>query len=136
MKNAFQSGLIIGILSGLWLFIMRWAGYVTFNDQVSPVEYISITIPIIGVFLGLKAYRDKDLGGKMSFLEGLVQSFKILLVGGVIAVFAGVVYINYIEAEHNFRDFSGRLFGALLIGVLSSLAASLLLMNKSGRSVD
>ncbi|MDT3403046.1 DUF4199 domain-containing protein [Mucilaginibacter terrae] len=136
MKNAFQSGLIIGILSGLWLFIMRRAGYTTFNDQVSPIEYISISIPIIGVFLGLKAYRDQDLGGKMSFLEGLVQSFKILLVGGIISVFAGVVYVNYVEAANNFRDFSGRLFGALLIGVLSSLAATLLLMNKSNHSVD
>ncbi|MVN92538.1 DUF4199 domain-containing protein [Mucilaginibacter aquatilis] len=136
MKNALASGLIIGILSGLWLFIMRWAGYTTFNDQVSPIEYISISIPIIGVFLGLKAYRDQDLGGRLSFLEGLVQSLKILLIGGVIAGFIGVIYVNYVEAEHNFRDFSGRLFGALLIGVLSALAASLLLMNKSGRSVD
>lgn len=136
MKNALQSGLIIGILSGLWLFIMRWVGYTTFDDKVAPIEYISISIPIIGVFLGLKAYRDQDLGGKMNFLEGLVQSFKILLVGGIVAVFAGVVYVNYVEAEHNFRDFSGRLFGALLIGVLSSLAAALLLMNKSNQALD
>jgi len=136
MKNALLSGLIIGILSGLWLFIMRWAGYTTFNDQVSPIEYISITIPIIGVFLGVKAYRDQDLGGKISFLEGLVQSFKILLIGGIIAGFVGVIYVNYVEAEHNFRDFSGRLFGALLIGVLSSLATALLLMNKTSHSLD
>lgn len=130
MKNAFQSGLIIGILSGLWLFIMRWAGYTTFNDQVSPIEYISILIPIFGLFFGVRSYRDKELKGKMGFLEALVQSFKILIVGGVIAVFVGIVYINYIAAESNFRDFSGRIFGALLIGLLSSLAVSLLLMTK------
>ncbi len=136
MKNAFLSGLIIGVLSGLWLFIMRWAGYTTFNDQVAPIEYISILIPVAGVFLGLKSYRDHDLGGKMGFLEGLVQSFKILIIGGLLAGFFGVVYINYVEEGSNFRDFSGRLFGALLIGVLSSLAATLLLMNKSNHSVD
>ncbi|WCT12266.1 DUF4199 domain-containing protein [Mucilaginibacter jinjuensis] len=130
MKNAFQSGLIIGILSGLWLFIMRWAGYTTFNDQVSPIEYISILIPIIGLYFGVRSYRDKELKGQMGFLEALVQSFKILIVGGVIAVFVGIVYINYVAAESNFRDFSGRIFGALLIGLLSSLAVSLLLMTK------
>ncbi|NCD69349.1 DUF4199 domain-containing protein [Mucilaginibacter agri] len=130
MKNAFQSGLIIGILSGLWLFIMRWAGYTTFNDQVSPIEYISILIPIFGLYFGVRSYRDKELKGNMGFLEALVQSFKILIVGGVIAVFVGIVYINYIAAESNFRDFSGRIFGALLIGLLSSLAVSLLLMTK------
>jgi len=130
MKNAFQSGLIIGILSGLWLFIMRWAGYTTFNDQVSPIEYVSILIPIIGLYFGVRSYRDKELKGNMGFLEALVQSFKILIVGGVIAIFVGIVYINYVAAESNFRDFSGRIFGALLIGLLSSLAVSLLLMTK------
>jgi len=136
MKNAVASGLIIGILSGLWLFIMRWAGYTMFNDQVSSIEYISIIIPVIGVFLGLKSYRDHILGGKMGFLEGLVQSFKILFIGGAVAILVGVIYINYVEANHNIRDFSGRLFGALLIGVLSSFASTLLLMNKSNHSVD
>jgi hypothetical protein len=136
MKNALSSGLIIGILSGLWLFIMRWAGYTTFNDQVAPIEYLSIAIPVIGLFLGLKSYRDHDLGGKLGFLEGLVQSLKILLIGGIVAGFISIIYINYVETEHNVRDFSGRLFGALLIGVLTSLACTLLLMNKSNHSVD
>ncbi len=130
MKNALQSGLIIGILSGLWLFIMRWAGYTTFNDQVSPIEYISIVIPIIGLYFGVRSYRDKELKGQMGFLEALVQGFKILIVGGIFTVFVGIVYINYIAAESNFRDFSGRIFGALLIGLLSCLAVSLLLMTK------
>lgn len=133
MKNAVASGLIIGILSGLWLFIMRWAGYTMFGDQVAPIEYISILIPIIGVFLGLKSYRDHVLGGRMGFLEGVVQSLKILFVGGVIAVFAGIIYVNYVEMQHNIRDFSGRLFGALLIGVISSLAATLLLMTNTSK---
>ena len=136
MKNALTWGLVIGILSGLWLFIMRWAGYTTFNDQVSPIEYISIIIPVLGLFLGLKSYRDHDLNGKMGFLEGLVQSLKILLIGGVIAGFVGFIYVNYVEVEHNTRDFSGRLFGALLIGVLSAFASTLFLMNKSNHSVD
>jgi hypothetical protein len=136
MKNAIASGLIIGILSGLWLFIMRWSGYTMFNDQVSPIEYISIVIPILGVLLGLKSYRDHDLNGRMSFLEGVIQSFKILLVGGVIAGFIGIIYINYVETQHNVRDFSGRLFGALLIGVLASVGSTLLLMTKSKNAVD
>jgi hypothetical protein len=136
MKNAVISGIIIGVLSGLWLFIMRWSGYTMFNDQVAPIEYISILIPVLGVFFGLRGYRNDELNGEMSFLQGLVQSFKLLLIGGVVSGFAGIVYINYVEAQHNFRDFSGRLFGALLIGVLSSLAATLLLMNKSNNSID
>jgi F0F1-type ATP synthase membrane subunit c/vacuolar-type H+-ATPase subunit K len=133
MKNAVASGLIIGILSGLWLFIMRWSGYTMLGDQVSPIEYISILIPILGVFLGLKSYRDHDLNGSMSFLQGLVQSLKILILGGVVAVCAGIIYINYVEATHNTRDFSGRLFGALLIGVISAFGATLVLMTNTSK---
>lgn len=135
MKNAVASGLVIGILSGLWLFIMRWAGYTTFGDNVAPIEYISILIPIIGLFLGIWSYREHVLGGQMGFLEALVQSLKILFIGGIIAVACGIIYVNYVEVQHNMQDFSGRLFGALLIGVLSALAVSLLLMTR-GSKVD
>ncbi len=131
MKNALWSGIIIGVLSGLWLFLMHWAGYDTHADKASPIEYISVLIPLIGLFLGLRSYRNDILGGHMSFIQGIVQCFKILMVGGALAIFAGIVYINYIEAGSNFLDFSGRLFGAFLLGILFSLIVSLILMTKT-----
>ena len=74
-----------------------------------------------------------DCKGSMGFLEALVQSFKILLFGGILAVFAGIVYINYIQAGNNLAAFSGRMFAALLIGLLSALAVSLILATKSNK---
>ena len=59
---------------------------------------------------------------------------KILIVAGVFVVFIGIVYLNYIEPKgSNWSDFSGRIFAALLIGVLSALAVTLLLMSKSSK---
>jgi hypothetical protein len=134
MKNAFVPGLIIGLLSGVWLFIMRKMGLTFTQDTVAPVEFISVLIPVIGLFWGVKSYRDGELKGQMNFLEGLIHGFKILIVGGIISVFLGIVYINYIEPKStNWSDFSGRIFAALLIGVLSTLAVTLLLMRKSNR---
>ncbi len=133
MKNAFITGIVIGVLSGLWLFIMHLAGYDLTGDQVSPFEYVSCIIPIVVLFVGVKIYRDRDLGGNMGFLEALIQCFKILILGGVIAGFLGVLYISYIEKANNLSDFSGRLFGALLIGILSALAVSLILHTKSNK---
>lgn len=132
MKNAFITGIVIGVLSGLWLLIMHIAGYDLTKDQVSPFEYVSIIIPVAGLYFGLRSYR-AELGGNMGFLEALIQCFKILILAGVIAIFAGILYISYIDAGNNVRDFSGRMFGALLIGVLSSLAISLLLTTKSNK---
>jgi len=133
MKNAITWGLVIGVLSGLWLFIMHWMGYDIKDDKASPYEYFSILIPVIGLLLGVKSYRDNELRGNMGFLEGLVQSFKILLFGGIVAAFAGIVYINYVAEANNYSAFSGRLFGALLIGLLSALGVSLVLTTKSNK---
>jgi len=133
MKNAFITGLVIGVLSGLWLFAMHLLGYDLNKDQVSPYEYISIIIPIAGLYFGLRSYRDHELGGKMGFLEALIQCFKILVLSGVIAIFAGILYVSYIDAGNNVRDFSGRMFGALLVGLLSALGVSLILTTKSNK---
>ncbi|GAA4099937.1 DUF4199 domain-containing protein [Mucilaginibacter panaciglaebae] len=134
MKNALIWGFVIGVLSAAWLFITHALGYDTYDDKTAPFEYLSILIPIIGLLLGIKSYRDIDLGGQMGFLEALVQSFKILLFGGILAVFVAIVYINYIQQnDGNFMAFSGRMFGALLVGLLSALGVSLVLANKSNK---
>lgn len=133
MKNAFITGLVIGVLSGLWLFAMHLLGYDLNKDQVSPFEYVSIIIPVAGLYLGLRSYRNHECGGKMGFLEALIQCFKILVLAGVIAIFAAILYISYISAGNNVRDFSGRMFAALLIGLLTSLGVSLVLTTKSNK---
>lgn len=133
MKNALTWGVVIGVLSAIWLFVTHALGYDTVTEKTAPFEYISILIPIIGLFLGISNYRAVDCKGNMGFLEALVQSFKILLFGGILAVFAGIVYINYIQAANNFAVFSGRMFAALLIGLLSALAVSLILATKSNK---
>jgi len=133
MKNALFPGLVIGVLSGVWLFIMLKMGLTFSNDKVNPVEFVSVLIPIVGLYMGVKRYRDNDLDGKMNFLEGLIEAFKILIVAGTFVVFIGIVYINWISTAEkaNWSDFSGRIFAALLIGVLSSFAVTLLLISKS-----
>jgi hypothetical protein len=133
MKNGIITGIIIGVLSGLWLFAMHLMGYDLSKDQVSPFEYLSVIIPVAGLYFGLKNYRDHDLGGNMGFLEGLIQCFKILVLAGIIAIFSGILYVSYVDASNNISDFSGRMFAALLIGLLSALAVSLILTTKSNK---
>jgi len=136
MKNAIVPGLIIGLLSGIWLFVMRIMGLSFSNDTVHPIEFVSVLIPIVGLYYGVKYYCYVELDGKMNFFEGLIHSFKIMIIAGIFVVFVGIVYINYFEDKGtNWSDFSGRIFAALLIGILSALAVSLLLTSK-GRNVE
>ncbi|MFC0518605.1 DUF4199 domain-containing protein [Mucilaginibacter angelicae] len=134
MKNAALFGGIIGVLSLLWVFAMPKFGVMPQKDVVSPAEYFSFIIPAIGLFFGIMSYRKNDCNGQMGFLEAIFQSFKILIVGGIIAVFGSILYISYISSSgDNIKDFSERIFGALIVGVLLAFAVSLLFTNKKNK---
>jgi hypothetical protein len=133
MKNAFVTGLVIGIFSGTWLFVMHSFGYSNSGNHVAPIEYLSVLIPLVGVYIGVKSYKENEKRNSLSFFEALFQSFKILLIGGLVACLAGIVYLNYVDQGNNFIDFSGRLFGGLLIGILICVVVSVSLMNRSGK---
>lgn len=131
MKNAVIWGAVIGVLSGFWIFVMHWSGVTTGpSHELKPIEYTSGFIPLLGLYFGLRNYRDKYLGGSMSFLESVIEGFRILLVGGGITIACAILYFNYVSAGDSLFDFSGQIFGALLLGILFDLGVSLLLMNR------
>ena len=130
MKTTVTSGAIIGLLSAVWIFAMHLLGISTMpSHDFTPIEITAALIPLFGLYFGVRAYRNKVLGGKMNFFEALVESFKILLIGGIIAIASAILYISYVSAG-SIADFSAQMFGALLLGLLFSLAVSLLLMSR------
>jgi hypothetical protein len=133
MKNAIISGLIIGILSGLWMFIMHATGHRPEEGTLTPMEFVSIFIPLIVLYFGVKSYRNNECKGHMGFLEALMQCFKILIIGGIITTAAAIIYIDEFTTERNIGDFSGRIFGALLVGVLFSLGVAVLLTTQPNK---
>jgi hypothetical protein len=133
MKNAIISGLFIGTLSGAWMFIMRALGYSPQSSSLAPIEYVSVIFPLIVLYLGVRSYRSSECQGNMGFLEALMQCFKILIVGGVITIAAAIIFIDEFGKESSLRDFSGRTFGALLVGILFSLGVSVLLTTKPNK---
>ncbi len=135
MKNAIKYGVIIGILSTIWIIIVHKIGY--YDDIATGsgsdymwIEFTSLIIPFAGLYLGIKSYRDNERDGKMEFFEGLMEGFKIMLIGGLVTAAFAAVYIQYTGLEQLKRDFMGRLFGAIILGLLFDLAISLMLMNK------
>jgi hypothetical protein len=132
MKNAIKYGLFIGILSGIWLLVMHFAGVYTQNPparNMSWMEYASVIIPFTGLYLGIKNFRDNINGGQMEFFEGLFEGFMILGVGALITSFIGIIYIQNVPSILQ-TDYMGRIGGAGIVGILFDLIVSLLLMNK------
>jgi hypothetical protein len=129
MKNAILSGLIIGVVSALWIIVMHLNGYTP--ETVAEVkngwlEYTSILVPFIGLYFGIKGYRDKN-GGSLTFFEGIFEGFKIMAVGGIIAGAFSSLYFAFINQELT-SDYMERVFGAVILGLLFTLVHSLLLM--------
>lgn len=135
MKNAIIWGVVIGVLSGIWMFVMHSSGITPTNDKVATLEYFSFLIPALGLLLGIYSYRKNECKGQMGFLEALIQSFKILIVGGILTVFANILYLSYAQVSMSdiLKDSSGRIFGALLVGVILAFGVSLLFHNKSNK---
>ncbi|MGV3684168.1 MAG: DUF4199 domain-containing protein [Daejeonella sp.] len=134
MRNAAKYGIITGILSGIWILVMHFSG-VYAKDSIEEaskmqwMEWASMLIPAIGLYTGIKNYRDHISGGKMEFFEGLFEGFKIIAIGGVIAAFFAIVYVQVNVSVMN-TDYMYRIAAAVLIGILFNLAISLILMNK------
>jgi hypothetical protein len=133
MKNAIIYGLLIGVFSGLWMFIMHGLGYSPQSTKLAPIEYVSVFIPLIVLYFGVRSYRINDGQGQLGFFDALMQSFKILIIGGIITTAAAILYIDEIESGTNLLEFSGRIFGALLVGILFALTVSVLQTNKRNK---
>jgi len=115
------------------MFIMHALGFSPQSSGLEPIEYVSVIIPLIVLFFGLRSYRANECKGHMGFLEALMQCFKILIVGGIITVAAAIIFIDEFAKESSLMDFSGRIFGALLVGILFSLGVSVLLTTKPNK---
>jgi hypothetical protein len=129
MKNAILSGVIIGIVSALWIVMMQTFGYNPQNLEDSKniwLEYTSILIPLLGLYFGIKGLKNQQ-SGKITFFEGIFEGFKILAVGGLLAAASSFIYVS-IFAKDLTVDYMERIFGAVVIGLLFTLVNSLVLM--------
>lgn len=131
MKQAWPYGVLIGILSGIWIFVIQktGAGHSTGLLGISWMEYLSVFIPFLGLYFGIAHYKNTLPDRRLSFFRAFVQGFMILLVGGVLAGLATALLLQY-ERQPYMEEYIGRFGGALLIGILLNLAVSLWFMNK------
>jgi|GEM_PF-260123 len=131
MKQAWPYGVLIGILSGIWVFLIQKAegGAPSGFLGISWMEYISAFIPFLGLYFGIAHYKKTLPGAQLSFFRAFVQGFMILLVGGVLAGLATAILLQFAKQPY-MDDYIGRIGGALLLGILLNFAVSLWFMNK------
>jgi len=83
--------LIYGIIGGIIVTVPMDLQVLAFSEQMPPgwamfVGYATMIVALTSVFLGIKQYRDKTLGGVIKFLPALGVGLGISIIAGVIYV--------------------------------------------------
>lgn len=136
MKQAWPYGVLIGILSGIWIFVIQKFGVYNLSTissngflGITWMEYLSVLIPFVGLYFGIRNYKKTLPNADISFFRAFVQGFMILLVGGALAGLATAILLQY-ERQPYTEEYIGRFGGALLVGILLNFAVSLWFMNR------
>lgn len=131
MKQAWPYGVLIGVLSGVWIFVIQKVGWHTSEGLlgISWMEYLSVFIPFLGLYFGIGNYKKTLPNRELSFFRAFVQGFMILLIGAVLAGLATAMLLQY-QRQQDMGEYMGRISGALLVGILLNLAVSLWFMNR------
>jgi hypothetical protein len=102
-KIVIVCGLIAGLITGGWS-----AGFIYFNRDSLDFQhgmlygYLSMLVAFMFVFVGIKTYRDNELGGQISF--GRAFKVGMLIVAIASTIYVGLWLIDYFFFVTNFAD--------------------------------
>lgn len=96
----FRIMLVYGAIAGVVIISIMIAGMVLGGGPGSQVQgYLTMVVVLSLIFVGIKRYRDKTLGGVIKFLPALG-------LGAGIAAVAGVFYVLSWEVSLHLTDFA------------------------------
>src|SRR5690606_28669102 len=101
MRTALPYGILIGVLSGIWIFIIQQQGALERDLAengffgISVLEYLSVLIALAGLYFGIGSFKRSREDRELQFFEALFHGFRILLIGGAITAFFISIYLHY-----------------------------------------
>lgn len=134
MNNAIKYGTLIGLLGGFWIILMHKVGLydtATSGPQgIHWMEFLSVLIPFGGLYFGIRRYRKTHFNDRMSLFQGMMQGFKIILIGGLLYTATLSIYLRFTRSSGLAIDYMQRLVAIGIVGILLVLVVSLLLMTR------
>lgn len=98
-KSIIIHGLIGGIISISGFFFMECANGNEHNTWSMVAGYTSMLLAFSLIFVAVKNYRDKQLGGYISFGNAFKSGLLIALVTSTVYVLVWLVYFNYFSPD-------------------------------------
>ncbi|MBI4097058.1 MAG: DUF4199 domain-containing protein [Candidatus Levybacteria bacterium] len=110
--NAVKYGLALSASIAIWIALMHSLGlYNGEKSDLSFVDYFYIVIPIVGLYLGIKEKKERELRGKMTLQQGIREGFIISLVYGITSPF--IFYVYYTMVNPQAIDFAKRVYSMM-----------------------
>lgn len=93
LKHAMTYGAIIGLILVVYSVVLYISG-LTFNKGLGFIQY---AVLIAGLYIGTKAFRDKALGGFITYGQALGLGVMISLFVGIITIFFQYILMRFID---------------------------------------
>jgi len=110
--SSFRIPLLYGSIIALgifaWALVMYSAGYFGGGGYASDLNFLPVLIPIIGIYLGLRAYKNANENA-LTYWEGLTTGAKISLVAALLSSILFLFYYTAIDSAS--LDSVGRAYG-------------------------
>ncbi|MFO7851467.1 MAG: DUF4199 domain-containing protein [Bacteroidota bacterium] len=94
-KANLNAGIILGLLGIIWTLVL-WFLNQTTNNTLGLIFWAVI---IIGLFLGIKSYRDKYLNGFITYGQSLGASFIIILYFSIVLAIFNYILYKWIDPD-------------------------------------
>ncbi len=97
-KTVLIHGFIAGAILIVMIYFMLWLVGDTNNfDKGESIGYISMVMAFSMVFFGIRSYRDKHLGGSITFNKAFRVGILISLIASLCYVAGWMYYFNFVE---------------------------------------
>jgi hypothetical protein len=148
-QNYVKYGLMLCAVLVICLTLMELSGNNETFDNKSPIFLVyQFVAPAVIFYFGLKS-KKKLLGGKLTFKQGLKESFKMSLVFGIVSAFIFMLYylvinpgiLDYVRTAYNLvdapdstviiTDMVTQVIAASIFGTIYGMVITLFLKTKS-----
>lgn len=97
-KSEIRTGILLGVCLFLWLLLEFFLGFHTTRIDYHPfVTWLSIVIPVAGIYWSMKVKRDRDYAGKISFVQALKTGLAVTVTMSLLGPIMIFVYVSAIN---------------------------------------
>lgn len=116
MNPILNAGLLIGVLCGVWTFVMGLAGWYR-DPAMSNAFFLVIAIEVFGLFWGLR----KTAAEGRTFAGQVVAGTMMAVVAGVVIICTSLIFTTIFSDYGSYRSTASTPMGEALSGFMGTL---------------